>query len=93
MTDEEHQKIYDLRLLWRNILPGEECPKCQGTGTFLYSNTSMWRHSVGGRAMTWGPCDSCWGSGDKYRPWMSHRECEQLQRNTQKPLRNDSEMK
>lgn len=50
------------------------CKHCAGTGTQTYGNTSTWRGGVGGQALTTGPCDKCWGSGDAHRAWPSHRQ-------------------
>lgn len=39
------------------------CPECGGTGYKGYANTSTWRHSIGGNAITEDVCDVCWGTG------------------------------
>lgn len=47
------------------------CPKCNGTGKFLYANTATWKSRPGivaGRAMTWDTCNMCWGTGDINSP-------------------------
>jgi DnaJ-class molecular chaperone len=51
-------------LKWRNIPFNSVCNKCSGSGVFLYSNTSTWRGGLGGQALTYDVCDSCWGSGN-----------------------------
>ena len=43
------------------------CGSCAGFGNRMYSNTSTWRHGIGGQSLTWDVCDSCWGSGDMFR--------------------------
>lgn len=60
---------------YRNVF--DPCEKCGGTGVTMYSNTSKWRGGFGGQMITSGQCDSCWGSGDKYRPWENLRLMEQ----------------
>jgi hypothetical protein len=57
---------------------GCECPECGGLGVKTYGDTSTWRAGVGGQAFTRGACDRCWGSGNRHRPWPSHREFEAL---------------
>lgn len=51
----------------------DPCTRCGGLGTIAYGNTSTWRHSAGGQMITNGPCNKCWGSGEEYKPWPSHR--------------------
>lgn len=52
---------------------GDVCERCLGAGVYTYANTSTWRHSVGGQALTSDVCDKCWGSGVEGKPWPSHR--------------------
>lgn len=66
-----HDPTYTLFLQWRGVQT--PCPKCKGTGSVLYGNTSTWRGGMGGAAMTRDVCDGCWGSGDKDRPWLDLR--------------------
>jgi hypothetical protein len=54
----------------------DPCMSCRGTGVKVYSSTALWRGGIGGQAMTNGPCDTCWGSGDRYRPWTDLRKLE-----------------
>lgn len=65
-------------LLWRGIEPDCACKECGGAGTKGYGDTSTWRGGVGGQMITNGVCDKCWGSGDEYRKWPSHREMDNL---------------
>lgn len=47
------------------------CKKCNSSKQYLYYNTATWDNRPGvisGRAMTWGTCNSCWGSGDELNP-------------------------
>ncbi len=47
------------------------CAKCKNTGMYLYYNQATWDKRPGvisGRAMTWGTCNACWGSGDELNP-------------------------
>lgn len=48
--------------------PAKPCTRCNGYGVRLYGNTSTWRHTIGGAAMTTDVCDLCWGSGDDRCP-------------------------
>lgn len=73
------QQHHEYMIMQRGIR-GTICPRCSGTGTVLYGSTAIWRGGIGGRAMTTGPCNKCWGSGEKDRPWPSHREFEQMQK-------------
>lgn len=73
-------------LSMRNI--NEPCKRCDGFGTIVYASTATWHGGIGGSAMTPGPCNFCWGSGDKNRPWVSHKEIERL-RAELKRLEND----
>ncbi len=59
-------------LQWRNIKT--PCPICRGAGGYWYGSTSTWRGGIGGAAMTWGVCDTCWGSGDEHHHWMDLRK-------------------
>ena len=54
------------------------CTVCQGSGIKLYGSTSTWRGGIGGAAMTRDVCDQCWGSGNKYQPWVNLKELEQV---------------
>jgi hypothetical protein len=47
------------------------CKECLGKGKKPYGNTSIWRKSIGGNAITVGICDKCWGSGDEENPWLN----------------------
>lgn len=47
----------------------ERCRRCQGTGMFLYADSSTWRHlRLTRRLQTQDVCDRCWGSGDRANP-------------------------
>lgn len=61
-------------LQWRGIQPDDACVRCDGAGRISYSNTSTWRHGIGGQAITPGVCDACWGSGDRRRPGVDLRK-------------------
>lgn len=72
---------YECMLKWRGIQA--PCVKCDGAGSFVYSNTATWRRepgTVAGRAMTRDVCDACWGSGDQLCPWPNLRELEEKAR-------------
>ena len=65
--------FHETALEWRDIEPGNACSECGGAGITFYSDTSTWRHGIGGQAMTTDVCDKCWGSGDRTRPWPNWR--------------------
>jgi DnaJ-class molecular chaperone len=65
--------------MWRGVEPEHACKGCGGSGTKAYGDTSTWRGGVGGQMITSGPCDKCWGSGDEYRKWPSHRRMAALE--------------
>ena len=50
-------------------VPTTPCHKCGECGGLWWPDASTWRKSVGGRAITWGVCDQCGGSGDVDHPW------------------------
>lgn len=64
---------YNYCLEWRGIEPDAACQECGGAGIKAYGSTATWRGGIGGQAITNDVCDKCWGSGDRYRPWPSHR--------------------
>lgn len=57
----------------RGIEEGSECLHCSGFGTRNYPTTGTWRAGAGGSTLTVDVCDRCWGSGNKHKPWPSHR--------------------
>ena len=58
-------------LSMRGIELGEQCTRCNGFGVIAYGSTSTWRGGIGGSAITNDVCNSCWGSGNKHRPWLN----------------------
>ncbi len=74
MSIATHEELQRACCDWRGI--EEPCKTCGGSGTRAYGSTSTWRGGVGGQAITSGVCDTCWGSGDAYRPWPSRRKME-----------------
>lgn len=75
LSRSQRQSAMEDFLLMRGIdAPELACEECGGFGVKLYGDTSTWRGGVGGQAFTSGVCDHCWGSGQKHRPWPSHRE-------------------
>lgn len=52
----------------------DPCPKCDGLGVQVYANTAGWSGGIGGQTPTSGVCSSCWGSGDKNKPWLNLRD-------------------
>lgn len=75
MSDREHRwDAYEPYLTTLRIIePEDQCPECAGSGYRVYASTATWRGGIGGQAMTEDVCDQCWGSGNRHRPWPSHR--------------------
>ena len=61
-------------LATRDIDIADACKDCAGAGVKTYGSTSTWHGGIGGQAMTNDVCNKCWGSGNKNKPWPSHRE-------------------
>jgi hypothetical protein len=59
-------------LQWRQI--DDVCLKCSGSGIRTYGSTATWRGGIGGASMTTDVCDSCWGTGDKYKTGVDLKE-------------------
>ncbi len=66
-----HRDFFQIVLDMRGV--ETPCDECGGLGVKTYDSTATWRGGVGGQALTNDVCDKCWGSGDKHRPWPSHR--------------------
>lgn len=78
---EFRRQALDEILMMRGVdAPELACEKCAGLGATSYADTSTWRGGVGGQAFTNDVCDRCWGSGQKHRPWPSHRRFFQMER-------------
>ena len=72
MTDEfDYERLLLQMLRWRGVR--DPCLKCKGSGVWLWPSTATWRGGMGGAAMTYDVCDSCWGSGDRYRSGVDLR--------------------
>ena len=67
------EKFLETALNWRGIREEDACRECGGSGMVAYGSTSTWRGGIGGQAITNDVCNKCWGSGNQYRPWPSHR--------------------
>ena len=67
---------------WRGV--DDPCKACGGTGYLVYGSTSTYWGGIGGAAMTKGVCNKCWGSGEKDRPWPSHKEFHYLKKAAEK---------
>ena len=81
LTSAQRRAAFDDILSCRGIhYPEMACQECQGLGVTVYGDTSTWRGGVGGQAFTSDVCDKCWGSGQKDRPWPSHRRFFQMER-------------
>lgn len=71
MNSDEMNEAYQVFIQERGVeVP---CEECGGLGTKAYGNTSTWQGGAGGQTITNGPCNRCWGSGDEFNPWPSHR--------------------
>lgn len=77
---EQRDHKFEQFLDWRGIEVGEQCDRCQGAGSYMYSSTATWMGGIGGQAMTVGVCDKCWGSGKKNSPWTNLRDVMQIRR-------------
>jgi hypothetical protein len=84
VIDDQHRKFLE----WRGI--EDMCPRCHGTGQYMYGSTSTWRRGIGGATCTMGVCDNCWGSGDWYRPWTDIRQMEAEVRASKRSVRLDA---
>lgn len=82
------EQLTESFLDWRGIDPEHACKRCGGSGTRAYGDTSTWRGGVGGQMITSGPCDKCWGSGDEYRHWPSHRQFDAMKRELERLREN-----
>lgn len=60
-VDDMRQRFLD----WRGV--DDPCLKCHGTGNIAYGSTATWRGGAGGAMITTDVCDTCWGTGDRYR--------------------------
>jgi len=62
---------------WRGVEFENVCTECSGSGYKVYGNTATYHHGAGGQAITTSVCNKCWGSGDRYKPWVSWLKIEQ----------------
>lgn len=69
-----YEELRQTALDWRGLNEEFVCEECSGSGVKVYGNTSTYHGGIGGSSITMGVCDHCWGSGDKHRPWPSHKE-------------------
>ncbi len=64
MADERYtiRQFLDMRGVY------DPCSDCGGMGRKSYPNTCTWRRGgICGQAFTDDVCDTCWGTGDRYR--------------------------
>lgn len=73
IIDDTHK----LMLMMRNIGDSEMCDTCGGYGVRTYGSCSTWHGGISGQRITEDVCDFCWGSGNKNKPWPSHRTFEE----------------
>ncbi len=52
-------------LSWRGV--DDPCLRCAGSGIVIYSSGATWRGGMGAASMQRDVCDTCWGTGDRYR--------------------------
>jgi hypothetical protein len=67
----------------RDIDPDDRCENCGGSGIAMYDINSTWRGEAGGWTVTVDTsdvCDQCWGSGNRHKPWPSHRRFEEMEK-------------
>ncbi len=86
------EEFIEAAQLWRGVLPEHACDRCGGSGTKAYGSTAMWGGGIGGQMIIAGPCDKCWGSGDKDRPWPSHRMIDGLRQEIERLKRTSGEV-
>lgn len=60
------------------------CPRCGGFGVCAYGNTSTWHGGIGGNMICNDICSTCWGSGDKNKPWLDLRTLKNERQNWEK---------
>jgi hypothetical protein len=56
-----------MRMLRRYRGVEDPCLRCHGLGTVMYSSGATWRGGAGTTSCERDVCDSCWGTGDRYR--------------------------
>lgn len=66
-------QLREAMFAWRGLEEAEACGECGGSGIQTYASTATWTGGIGGQSLTLGVCDHCWGSGNRHRPWPSHR--------------------
>lgn len=64
------------------LILGVACPYCRGFGKRTYSNTSAWRHGIGGQMMTVGICDLCWGTGRTDETGVNLKKLESVEKSS-----------
>lgn len=62
-----------MRLLRRYRGVEDPCLRCQGLGIATYSSGATWRGGMGTTKSERDVCDSCWGTGDRYRTGVDLR--------------------
>ena len=62
--------------MWESRNINAPCAECSGFGVKTYGSTSTWRGGIGGRMITSGVCDRCWGTGDEDNRGVSYRQIE-----------------
>lgn len=59
------------RLRWRHV--EDPCETCTGAGVRMYGNSATWRGGAGAASCAVDVCDTCWGTGDRYRRGLDLR--------------------
>jgi len=71
VTDERADREMRERLRWRHV--EDPCEICCGAGARMYGNGATWRGGMSVAACTVDVCDTCWGTGDRYRRGLDLR--------------------
>jgi hypothetical protein len=74
------ESMWEAMLEMRGLTIERSCAACGGAGKRMYGDLHGWggpavegRARVGEHRLTFDVCDHCWGSGDRYHAWPSHR--------------------
>lgn len=63
--DKDTAALWERMKRWRHVQ--DECLKCRGSGVIQYSSGATWRGGMGTASTQVDVCDTCWGTGDRYR--------------------------
>jgi hypothetical protein len=71
VTDSPRPLTREDFLRWRGV--DDPCLTCDGSGVRTYGSTATWRGGMGGASCTRDVCDTCWGTGDRFRRGLDLR--------------------